>query len=69
MEFNIGDVIQLRNGDWYYVSGVIHDDSLVFGRKLNSNDLTEYKFKFSEVSGQWEKEIKGKDNEKSNRTL
>jgi len=54
MEFNINDIIQLKNGDWYYVSGVIHDDNLVFGRRLNSNDLTEYKFKFSDVSGRWE---------------
>lgn len=39
----------LVNGEYYEYSAVVHDSETVYGKKVSSDDRTEYKFSFCDV--------------------
>ena len=52
MTFEIDDIFETRDGKLWRVSGVVHDDHLVYAY---DDDLNELEFSFNEVVTCWAK--------------
>ena len=54
MNFDCGELVELKDGGIYYVTGVIHDSERLFVTGINESK--EKEVKFSDVMTIWRKE-------------
>jgi len=54
MNFDCNEIVELKDGDIYYVTGVIHDSERLFVTGINASN--EKECKFSDVVTVWRKE-------------